>query len=181
MLHLWVVVPIAAIWNTVHTLQQRYGLSRIYARRARYGSAALDRWVLYAWMSAAVLWVAANRTTAPLLQRVSLDNVNAGGVRLLSQARPVALVLFVPVGLVAVGLALAVMVQEVSVARRRAWPLPADAGRVPAVGEPVAANPAKWLYQASSVVLIASIAVDPVAGFIAYVGAHTIEYSVVVY
>jgi hypothetical protein len=45
----------------------------------------------------------------------------------------------------------------------------------------VPANPAKWLYQASSLLLIGSIAVDPAAGFIAYVGAHAIEYFVVVY
>ena len=27
-LDLWIIIPIAAIWNTIHTLQQRYGLSR---------------------------------------------------------------------------------------------------------------------------------------------------------
>ena len=44
-----------------------------------------------------------------------------------------------------------------------------------------AANRAKWIYQGSSLLLIASIAVDPIAGFVAYVGAHAIEYAVVVY
>jgi hypothetical protein len=48
-----------------------------------------------------------------------------------------------------------------------------------AAGE--AANPAKWIYQGSSLLLIASLAIDPIAGFIAYVGAHAIEYAVVVY
>ena len=42
-MNLWIVVPIAAVWNTIHTLQQRYGLSRIYSRKAGYGSALLDR------------------------------------------------------------------------------------------------------------------------------------------
>jgi hypothetical protein len=47
---LWIVVPIAAIWNTIHTLQQRYGLSRIYSRKAGYGSARLDgRCCTWAW------------------------------------------------------------------------------------------------------------------------------------
>ncbi len=62
--HLWVVIPSAALWNTVHTLQQRYGLSRIYARKSGYGSAFLDRSVLYAWMAAAVLVVAGESRTA---------------------------------------------------------------------------------------------------------------------
>jgi hypothetical protein len=159
--NLWVVVPIAALWNTVHTLQQRYGLSRIYARRSKYGSAFLDRWVLYAWMAAAALVVAARPSTAALVQRVGLGGVNGAGVRLLTDARPVALVLLVPVAAAVVGLTAMLVRQE------RA------AGAT--------ANRAKWVYQASSLALIATIAVDPVAGFIAYVGAHAVEYAVVVY
>jgi hypothetical protein len=168
-LHLWVIIPVAALWNTVHTLQQRYGLARIYGRKAGYGSARLDRVVLYAWMAAAVLLVAANPRTLGLVHRVSLDSVNAGGIRLLADARPWALLLLVPVGLVAVGVAAALAGQEYrQLGSSRA-----------ATGVP--ANPAKWLYQASSLLLIVSIAVDPAAGFIAYVGAHAIEYFVVVY
>jgi hypothetical protein len=79
----------------------------------------------------------------------------------LTDARPVAWWLLVPVGAAALALAVAVVRQE------------ASAG--------ASANPAKWIYQGSSLLLIASIAVDPIAGFIAYVGAHAIEYAVVVY
>lgn len=159
--HLWLVIPVAAVWNTVHTLQQRYGLSRIYARRAHYGSARLDRGVLYAWMAAAVLAVAAAPGTPGVVARVSLAGINGAGVRLLTDARTVATILLVPAVAVAVGLAIAVVRQE------------------RAAG--AAANPAKWIYQGSSLLLIASIAVDPVAGFVAYVGAHAIEYAVIVY
>ncbi|MDQ1427457.1 MAG: hypothetical protein QOK39_933 [Acidimicrobiaceae bacterium] len=165
--HVWVVVPVAALWNTVHTLQQRYGLSRIYARRARrapaasVGSARLDRGVLYAAMAAAVLAVAAAPGTRGLVARVSLGGVNGAGVRLLTDARPVAAVLLVPAVAAVVALVVAIVRQEAA----------AGAG----------ANPAKWIYQASSLLLIASIAIDPIAGFIAYVGAHAIEYGVVVY
>lgn len=159
--HLWILVVVAAVWNTIHTLQQRYGICRIYARRSRYGSARLDRTVLYSWMAAAALVVAAKPNTLNLVRRVRFDNVNAGGVRMLTDTRPVALALFLPVGLVAVALALAVLRQE--------------------AGQGSSANPAKWLYQGSSLLLIASIAVDPAAGFIAYVGSHAIEYFVVVY
>jgi len=159
--HLWVVVPVAALWNTIHTLQQRYGLSRIYARRSGGGSARLDRWVLYAAMAATLLAVAAAPRTLGLVERVSLGGVNAAGIRLLTDARPVAAFLLVPVGLAAVALVVAIVRQE------------AAAGP--------AANPAKWVYQASSLALIASIAVDPIAGFLAYVGAHAVEYAVVVF
>jgi hypothetical protein len=168
-LHLWILIPIAALWNTEHTIQQRYGLSRIYARKAGYGSAFLDRWILYSWMTVAALFVAANRATPHLVSRVGLDGVNAGGVRLLTAVRPAALALLVPVGLAAVALTVAVVRQEVL----RARPCSET------VVKP--ANPAKWLYQGSSVVLIAALALDPAAGFIAYVGAHALEYFVVVY
>jgi len=171
-LRLWVVVPVAALWNTVHTLQQRYGLSRIYGRKAGYGAARLDRMVLYAVMTAAVLVVAADPGTLGLVHRVSLDGVNAGGIRLLAEARPYALGLLVPVGLVAAGVVATLVAQEWGqfVRTRASTEVPAN---------PV--NPAKWLYQASSLLLIGSIAVDPAAGFIAYVGSHAIEYFVVVY
>ena len=43
------------------------------------------------------------------------------------------------------------------------------------------ANRAKWVYQGASLLLIASIAWDPLAGFISYVAAHAIEYFIVVY
>jgi hypothetical protein len=158
--HLWVVIPIAALWNTVHTLQQRYGLSRIYARKAGYGSAFLDRSVLYAWMACAVLVVGANAQTTALVRRVGLDGVNAAGVRLLTDARPIALLLLVPVGAWALAVTVALVRQEA------AAPNP---------------NRAKWDYQASSLLLIAALALDPAAGFIAYVAAHAIEYFVVVY
>lgn len=175
--HLLVVVPVAAVWNTVHTLQQRYGLSRIYARRSGYGSAALDRCVLYAWMAGAVLLVAANPATPGLVRRVSLDQTNAGGIRLLTDARPVALALLVPVGLVAIGL-LAAIVRQERHALHGVAAFDRHGARSPLAAP---ANPAKWLYQLSSLLLITGLALDPAAGFIAYVGAHAIEYGVVVY
>jgi hypothetical protein len=165
-LHLWLFIPIAALWNTEHTVQQRYGLSRIYARKAGYGSAFLDRWVLYAWITAAALFIAADRGTPQLATRIGLDSVNAGGVRLLTDMRPAALALLVPVGLTALALTVALVIQE--------------AGHTSPVSRRPA-NPAKWLYQGSSLALLGGLAIDPAAGFIAYVGAHAIEYFVVVY
>jgi hypothetical protein len=164
-LHLWVIIPVAAVWNTVHTLQQRYGLSRIYARKSGYGSPLLDRWVLYAFMVSALLVVAANPGTLRLVDRVELDPTNAGAVRRLVEARPFALMALVVFGTAAAALLVALIRQEMRQASGASAP----------------ANPAKWLYQGSSLALIVAIALNPAAGFIAYVGAHAIEYFVVVY
>ena len=46
-LHWWFIIPIAGLWQIYHTEQQRYGMLRIYGRKAGYGSARLDRAVLY--------------------------------------------------------------------------------------------------------------------------------------
>jgi hypothetical protein len=160
-LNLWVIIPIAAVWNTIHTLQQRYGLSRIYARKAGYGSARLDRAVLYTWMAAAILAAGSSPKILDQLSRVMLGSTNSNAIVELSGVRSYALWLLLPALLVAAAVTVALARQET---------------------EHVAeANHAKWLYQVSSLALIATIAFDPLAGFIAYVAAHAIEYFVVVY
>ena len=161
LLDLWVIVPIAAIWNTVHTLQQRYGLSRIYGRKAGFGSARLDRGVLFSWMVAALVIVGSTPKVLDQLARVMLDSTNANAIRDLAGVRPYALWLLGP------ALAIAAVFTVLVVRQER--------------DNLAQANRAKWVYQVSSLLLIASIAYDPLAGFIAYVAAHAIEYFVVVY
>jgi hypothetical protein len=160
-LNLWVIVPVAAIWNTVHTLQQRYGLCRIYSRKAGYGSARLDRAVLYTWLVAALVIVGSTPATLRLLARVMLDATNRRAVVALTGIRPYASWLLVPAVVAALVALVAVIRQE----SRHG-------------GE---ANAAKWIYQGSTLLLLASIAFDPLAGLVAYVCAHSIEYFVVVY
>lgn len=160
LLDLWIVVPVAAVWNVVHTLQQRYGLSRIYSRKAGYGSARLDRAVLYLGMVAAVLVAGSSATTLAALGRVMLDDRNSAAITDLTAIRPFALWLVTP-AVTAFAVALAMLLHQ----ERRHL---------------AEANPAKWLYQGSSLALIAAIAYDPLAGFVAYVAAHAIEYTIVV-
>ena len=156
----WIVVPVAAVWNLQHTLQQRYGVQRIYSGRSGYGSARMDRAVAYVPMAAVLLAVAAMPTTTSLVRRSGLDPRNAQGVDLLVRLRPVAAGLLV-LALIATGFVVAAVVgQEIRAGDR--------------------GNRAKWLYQGSSLALLASIAVDPIAGFIAYVTAHAVEYAVIV-
>jgi hypothetical protein len=156
----WIVVPVAGIWNLQHTVQQRYGVQRIYSGRSGYGSARLDRAVAYVPMAAVLLAIAVMPSTTGLVQRSQIDSRNAQGIELLVHLRPVA------GGLLAVtaGAMIAVIVSSVRLEIR--------AG--------TKANPAKWLYQGSSLLLLGSIVVDPIAGFIAYVTAHAVEYAVIV-
>ncbi len=86
-LDLWVIIPVAAIWQAIHTLRQRYGLSRIYAKKAGYGSARLDGLVLYAWMAAAIAAVGSSRGTLDLFSRAMLADQGAGAVRVLGTVR----------------------------------------------------------------------------------------------
>jgi hypothetical protein len=160
LLNLWIIIPVAAVWNLIHTLNQRYGLSRIYSRKAGYGSARLDRWTVFAWMFVALLVVGSTATTLHQLARVMLDDTNANGIKTLTSVRPYALWLVIPVAAFALALTIALVRQELAHRDQ--------------------ANGAKWVYQASGALLILGIAIDPLAGFIAYVAAHAIEYFVVV-
>lgn len=159
-LHWWAVVPIAALWNTQHTLQQRYGLQRIYARKSGYGSARLDRAFAYLPMVVVLLAIAAAPTTEGMIRRSGLGDVNSRGVRLLLDLRPAAIALLVVAGLATASVLAVLARQEASAGER--------------------ANPAKWTYQLSSLALLASIVIDPGAGFIAYVSQHAIEYFFIV-
>lgn len=158
--NLSVVIPIAALWNLQHTLQQRYGIQRIYAGRAGYGSARLDRAFAYVPMVAALAAVAASRATAGLVARSGLDPMNAGAAHLLVSIRPAATALALTAAAASLAVVVAVLRQEAAAGER--------------------ANPAKWLYQLSFLALLGGLVVDPAAGFIAYVSAHAIEYAVVV-
>ena len=158
--NLWIVVPLAAAWNLQHTLQQRYGVLRIYAGRSGYGAARLDRAFCYLPMVSVLLAVAASPTLVQLVRRSGIDPRNAKGIELLTALRPVA-----------VGLLLASLVPTLAVI--------ALAVRQERLAGPKT-NPARWLYQWSSLALLASIVVDPTAGFIAYVSAHAVEYAVIV-
>jgi hypothetical protein len=159
-LDLWLIVPVAAIWNTLHTVQQRYGICRVYGRKSGYGDARLDRLLLFSWLGTAILVAGALPSTTDQLGRVSLGSRNAQAVEALTRIRPYAVALLVPAGLIALAALALTVAQE-----RRA-------------GND--ANPAKWLYLGGTLALIVGIATDPLAGLVAWIVAHTIEYLVIV-
>ncbi len=157
---------VAASWNIVHTLQQRYGLVRAYGRsggasgdRAR-GHARLERVLLFTWLAAALAWAAGDGRVPGLVERARFGDVNGRAIELLVEARGPARMLFVVLAVASVAL-LAAWVR----AERRLGP---------------GASAVKHRYLASTLALLVVIGVSPAAGFVGYVGSHAFEYFVVV-
>jgi hypothetical protein len=156
---LLLVAVVAGLWNAEHTLMQRYGITRVYGRKAGDDHGGLERPMLFSWLGVAMLAAAANPRTPRYLAQVDLGDVNRRGITFLTRLRPEAAVMLVP----AVVLAAALTVRWTRA--ERAAP---------------SANPAKWVYLGATAALVAVVCVDPVAGFAAYVGAHAVEYFVIV-
>jgi len=158
---LTLVALVAGLWNAEHTLMQRYGLTRIYGRKAGDENGPLERAMLISWLVTAMVWVAAFVDIPRQVQRVHLGGTNTRGVELLHRLSTGARWLLVPTIVLAVVLA------------ARWWRAERAFG--------VRANPAKHLYLAATAALIATIIIDPIAGLVAYVGAHALEYFVIVH
>ncbi|HZQ58538.1 MAG TPA: hypothetical protein VFA84_10895 [Acidimicrobiales bacterium] len=157
---LLLVAIVAGLWNAEHTLMQRYGVTRLYGRKAGDDHGGLERPMLFSWLGVALVAAAANPRTPRYLAQVDLGDVNRRGITFLTRFRPEAAVLLVP----------ALAVAGVLTAR---W--------VRAERAAATANPAKWLYVGATAALVLAVCVDPVAGFAAYVGAHAVEYFVIVH
>jgi hypothetical protein len=163
-LHWWFIIPIAGLWQIYHTEQQRYGMLRIYGRKAGYGSARLDRAVLYVPFLLALGAVALLASTRDQLRRfgTELGGPNVENINTLLNARGLIVAVTVPVAVAALIVVGSYIRQE-----RRA----VIAG---------SANPAKWHYLIGTGALTVGLAFDPAAGLIAFVAAHALEYVVVV-
>jgi hypothetical protein len=156
------VAIVAGLWNAEHTLMQRFGVTRIYGRKAGQDSGTLERLLLISWLVLAVVWIGSDPATRGRVARLPLGEVNTASVDHLTTLRPIAAALVLPVLAVSAALLVRWIAGEYERAR---------------LGE---ANPAKWFYVGSTGALFAWMLVDPVSGFIAYVGAHAIEYFVIV-
>jgi hypothetical protein len=119
--------------------------------------------MLVSWLVLATVAAAASAGTEGRLRRLPLGEVNAKGLDMLADLRPTGRVL------------LPVVVVAVAVVTGR-WVL-AELDRWRAGG----GNGAKLLYVGSTAVLIGVMLVDPIAGFVGYVGAHAVEYFVIVH
>ncbi len=155
------VAIVGGLWNAVHTLFQRYGITRIYGRKVGQTDGRLERALLLSWLVGALVWAAADSRTPGRIIEAGLHGHNRDALAILADLRPVAVVLVAPVVTVAAILTAAWVLSELS-----AGP---------------AANPAKHLYVGSTAALFVLLVVHPIAGLIAYVGSHALEYFIIVY
>lgn len=155
------VAIIAGLWNAEHTLMQRYGISRIYGRKVGDDHAKLEKRMLFGWLGLVLVWAAADPRTAAALEVLDLGARNEEGVQQLVNLRPAALVVLpfvIAFTLFSTG--------TWATAERR---LGAEANR------------AKHLYLGFTFVLFGIMIVDPIVGFVGYVGAHAAEYFVIIH
>jgi hypothetical protein len=154
---------IAGLWNAEHTLMQRYGIARIYARKAGESDAprgAGERPMMITWLAFALFFGAADPRTPKLLSRIDLGATNESGVEVLQNLRPWAVALMVVAGAMVVATTLRWWRHERTLA----------SGFGP-----------KRRYLLSTALLIGLIMLNPIVGLMGYVGAHALEYFVIVH
>jgi hypothetical protein len=159
-LSLVTLAALGGLWNAEHTLMQRYGVTRIYGRKAGDDRGGMEKAMLASWLLLALVWVAADARTPGLVARVNLDQVNASAVSTLHHAGGPARLLLIPVLAAVTVLAGRWLAAETRAAER---------------------NPAKHLYLLATAALFLTILIDPIAGFVAYIGSHAVEYFAVVH
>ena len=62
---------ISVVWTIYHTVAQKYGITRIYSRKAGYGEARTELWTIYSWAIFLFLYTA-------ISQKETLAKYNAG-------------------------------------------------------------------------------------------------------
>jgi hypothetical protein len=155
------VALMAGLWNAEHTLMQRYGVMRIYGRKAGDDHGRIEKPMLIVWLIAGIAFIGAFVDLQRLVRKLGFGGTNARSVRLLGDLSSVAKVVFW-LALIA-GITLAIQWFR---AERRLG------------GE--ASRPKHW-YALGTAGLVVAVMLDPIAGVAGYVAAHAIEYFAVVH
>ena len=155
------VAVVGGLWNAEHTLMQRYGVTRMYGRKAGDDNGHLEKLMIFSWLGLAMVWLAGFVDLPRLVERIGMGGTNARGVSILHDLGPLARWLLVPAAAVVV------------VTGSRWWRAERALGS--------SANPAKHVYLAATALLVLTVLVDPIAGFAGYVGSHAFEYFVIVH
>jgi hypothetical protein len=155
------VALMAGLWNAEHTLMQRYGVMRIYGRKAGDDHGRIEKPMLIVWLIAGIAFIGAFVDLQHLVRKLGFGGTNARSVRLLGHLSSVAAVVFWLALLTGIALA----VQWLRAERR----LGNDASR-----------PKHW-YALGTAGLVVAVMLDPIAGVAGYVAAHAIEYFAVVH
>jgi uncharacterized membrane protein YidH (DUF202 family) len=154
------VAVLAALWNAEHTLMQRYGVMRIYGRKAGDDHGRLEKPMLIAWLITALLFIAAFVDLEALIRSLGLGPSKADGVRSLAPLHGPGAVLFW------------IAVTVATVLTVRWWRAERAVG---GTGTP------KLLYTLGTFGLVVMVLIDPLAGIAGYVAAHSIEYFGIVH
>lgn len=153
-----VVALVAGTWNVAHTLRQRYGVSRLYGRLAGIDCSGDNR-LLWTLLTVAVAAALAGTDLGEAASRAGIGSRNTTAIDALAAADVFGAVLLLSAAAVAV----ATTVAWVRMERRR----------------PLHSRP-RFIYLGSTAALFIVLAIEPVAGFVGYVGAHAAEYLMVV-
>lgn len=149
---------VATTWNAIHTLRQRYGIVRLYGRKVGQRTGEFEQQILFSAYLGVIAFAAWQGTVSDRLGALPIGRVNRQIVSTIDDLRLLALV-------VASG-SLIVFVRAVF----RWWQLEQ--------ARPV--NASKHHYLVAAAALCVAIAFDPVAGLLAFAGAHAAEYFVTV-
>jgi hypothetical protein len=155
------VALMAGLWNAEHTLMQRYGVMRIYGRKAGDDHGRLEKPMLIVWLVAGIAYIGGYVDLQRLVHKLGMGATNARSVDLLGGLAGWARILFWVAALVGVVLAVQWWQAERKLGSRASRP--------------------KHLYALGTVGLIIAVMVDPIAGVAGYVAAHAIEYFAVVH
>lgn len=153
-----VVALVAGVWNVAHTLRQRYGLSKLYGRLSGIESGADNR-LLWSWLTLAVIVALARTDVSATARALGIGRRNTMAFDAVASAETV----------IAALLPVAVAVTILTTARWAQGELRRSTHSSP-----------RLFYLASTAALLVVLAVDPIVGFVGYVGAHAAEYILVV-
>ena len=155
------VAVLAALWNAEHTLMQRYGVMRIYGRKAGDDHGRLEKPMLIAWLITALLFIAAYVDLEALIRRLGLGRGEGRGRRApwrRSTIRPPCC----------------------SGSPSSSPPSSPCAGGGPSAPS-AAPGHRRCCTRSGTFGLVVTVMIDPLAGIAGYVAAHSIEYFGIVH
>ena len=155
------VALMAGLWNAEHTLMQRYGVMRIYGRKAGDDHGRIEKPMLIIWLVAGIAYIGGYVDLEHMVDKLGFGGTNARSVGLLGDLAPIARVVF----WIALVTGMAFVVGWWKAERRLG----------------VAASRPKHWYALGTACLVIAVMVDPIAGVAGYVAAHAIEYFAVVH
>ncbi len=158
---LTLVALMAGLWNAEHTLMQRYGVMRIYGRKAGDEHGRIEKPMLIIWLVAGIAYIGGYVDLQNLARKLGVGATNTRSLDLLDGLSSTARIVF----WVAVLCGLVMAVRWCRAER--------------SLGA-LASTPKHW-YALGTAGLIVAVMVDPIAGVAGYVGAHAIEYFAVVH